>query len=161
MIITDPRKRKSRGLSLLEVIIAIGIAAIAVSSMVIFFAYVMESIRMGRSVAQATTLAQRYLEELKGDPSRITQMAEERKDPEFVEPPPEVMAEILYQPEGVYLAAPKIPIIYKVTTKAEYQEDRGERIIDLVVEVTWRYKNPYKDIENKKLVMESFYISDY
>ena len=100
------RKNCPEGFSLLEVIISLGIAAISVSSLIIFFTYALQNIRVTRSMAQATILAQRTIEDLKSDPTRILEMAD---DPAYVAGPVET-AEILYKPETFELGSPRIPI---------------------------------------------------
>ncbi len=152
-------RNKSEGFSLLEVIIALGIAAISVSSLIIFFSYAMQSIRISRSMAQATTLAQRQMEELKANPGRIMEMAD---DPLYVAGPVET-AEILYNPETFELGSPRIPIPFFITTTAERIPETGGRVIDILVEVRWRYQGfgTTGDPENKKVILESYYISDY
>lgn len=152
-MIRTKREAKS-GFSLLEVVIALGIAAIAVSSLIVFFAYALETIRISKSVAQATTIAQRKMEELKANPDSILEMAAGPN------PTPRTVAEILYSTPGTSLTSPKVPIMYTVTTTSNFIPNTNKRVIDVVVTVSWKYKNPYAGVDNKRVVLEYYHIPD-
>lgn len=59
--------KPSKGLSLLEVIIAIWIAAAVVISLMVLFGYILGTSKTSKNTAKATTIAQQYIEKLKSD----------------------------------------------------------------------------------------------
>jgi Tfp pilus assembly protein PilV len=59
--------RPGRGLSLVEIVLAIGIAAISVITVLVIFSYVFANARSGKLQAKAAAIGQGYVERVKAD----------------------------------------------------------------------------------------------
>jgi len=136
----------SRGLSLLEVVISLGIAVVAIVTMLVFFAYALENVRVGKSVGQATAIAQRHMESLKAKGKEaLAEMADAGESPTQVSE-----VETLYDP------GTNVPLEYTVTYSVVRLPAPQERILDIVVRVDWKYQD-----KPKNLVLESYVNSRY
>lgn len=156
MFFTDMNRRS--GFSLLEVILAIGIAAIAILTLLVFFAYSLENIRVGKSIAHATALAQRRLEYLKSNPDEIKRLIY-MVDDEIGKGVPiedacasesEKVSEAIYDPDF------EKPVEFTITTNVKRLPPPQEYVADIWVVVTWKYKNLIR-----KVVLETYYNLDY
>ncbi|MCD4784326.1 MAG: hypothetical protein K8T10_10945 [Candidatus Eremiobacteraeota bacterium] len=136
----------SRGLSLLEVIISLGIASVAILTMLLFFAYALENIRIGKSVGQATAIAQRHMESLKAKGKEVlAEMADSGGESTQVSE-----VETLYDP------GTNTPLNYTITYSVVRLPPPQERVLDIVVRVDWEYQDAPKN-----LVLESYVNSRY
>lgn len=138
------KKRPGRipgGLTLLEVIISLAIALVAILTMLLFFAYSLDNIREGKTVAQATTVAQRYMEELRADVDTLQTKADSGETQE-----PEKVTETMYDP------GTNNPIEYTVTVEVNRLPSPNEELIDIIVKVEWQYKST----KLRKIVLESY-----
>ena len=61
------RRQQNKAFSLLEIIIAMGIAGAVVVTMFTFLGFVFQGIKHGKLSAQGTALASKYIEKVKGD----------------------------------------------------------------------------------------------
>lgn len=128
-----------KGLTLLEIIISMGIALVAILTMLIFFAYALDSIREAKTIAQATAIAQKTMEEyLSKSEEELRGYADEG---EVIEP--FTTQEVMYDP------ATNSPIDYTVTVKVERMTNR---LLNVLVEVKWKYKSD----RERPIILESY-----
>ncbi|MCE1246734.1 MAG: hypothetical protein LWY06_08830 [Firmicutes bacterium] len=125
----------TRGLSLLEIMISFAIATVAILTILVFFAYALDNLRVGKSVAQATAIAQRHLEALRADTDKLENLADGATGTS-----PEAVAETLYDP------GTNEPIQYTVTTTVGRLPSPQDELIDVVIKVDWKYKDRPKNV---------------
>jgi len=133
--VTTEYRLACKGLSLLEIMISFTIATVAILTILVFFAYSLDNLRVGKSVAQATSIAQRHLESLKGDLDALESLAD---NPTTATP--ETVAETLYDP------GTNEPIQYRVTTTVGRLPAPQDDMIDIIIKVDWNYKGKPKNV---------------
>jgi len=111
------------GLSLIEIVIAIGIAMVMVVSLLLFFSYVFASVRSGKNKAKAASIAQKYLERLKADQDYLQDVIKSPQN--FAE------KEVLYNPNQ------EAPTVFTVAISATPMPPDNE-LVDILIQVNWK-----------------------
>lgn len=132
----DMIKKSSKGFSLLEIVLAMGFAGMVVISLFGFIGFVFAGIKHGKLTAQATTVASRYIEKIKGDIDTARSLMESGT--------PVTVEEVVIDP------ITNVPRQYTVTTQMA-PVSTGSNLGDLVVRVEWKEKQ-----KTNKVLMETY-----
>ncbi|MCD6309147.1 MAG: hypothetical protein J7M18_00425, partial [Candidatus Eremiobacteraeota bacterium] len=132
------RRRYTKAFSLLEIILAMGLAAAVVVSLFMFLEYVFAGIKHGKLTSQATALGARYIEKIKGDPEMamsLLDLGEPKTEEEEITDP--VTGETRH---------------YNVTIEVSRMAS-GTNLADVVVKVEWKEKE-----RKSEVVLETYII---
>lgn len=114
--------RKARGLTLAEIMIALGVASIALLTLIMFVSMIYRAAREGKSQAAASSLARKSLERLRTDGEYFKEAASE---------------EGLTAIEEFTVDPGTGAVNFTVVTHCTPIEDTDERYYDAAVNVSW------------------------
>ena len=130
-------RTSSRGLTLGEIIVALGIASLAILTLAVYVSTVHRAAAEGKSQAGASTLARRVMERLRSD--RAWFLAVQAAPEGFDED------QMVWQPDEV------VPVRYRVETRLQPLASAPQGYLDATVTVTW-----LENHRQRRVVLETY-----